>query len=180
MNLNRFVSRSSFNFFHAAKLPSFRLPTWETSCQSSELRWSTQNLLSAFRCLSREQHLANTLFKPVGWYKSNPKNSHCSEMTRRKPIKVLIIKSYDCLHLFWFSVTGKPQIKTAQLFQSSSWWNKSQYREEVWSTKHKIREQTVTVGFFWPSELSNSQTARLKGTKISRNNPFRVHILWQH
>lgn len=171
MTLNRFVSPSSFSFIHAAKLPSFRLPTWETSCQSSELRRSKQKLLSAFQCLSGEQYLANTLFKPAGWYKSNPKNSHCSEIIKRKHVTVLVIKSYDCLHLWWFSVTGKPGIKTGQLFQSSCWWNKSQYREAVWSTKQKISEQTVTVGVFWPPELRNSQTARLKGIKKIKITP---------
>lgn len=110
------------------------------------------------------------------WYKNYPINRDCSEITRMKHITVLVIKSYDCLHLWWFSINGRSGIKTGQLFQSSCWWNKSQYSEAVWSTKHKISEQIVTAGGFWPSELRNGQTRRLKGIKQPRNDPLRAHI----
>lgn len=172
MTLNRFVSHFSFNFIHADELPSFRLPSWEISCQSSDLRWSRQKLFSAFWCLPGKQYLANALFKSVGWYKSDPKNSHCSEITRRKYITVLVIKSYECLCLWWFSTIGKPGVKTGQLFQSSCWWNKSQYRDAVWSTKKKISEQTVTVRgglIFWIKKQPDCKTKKHK--KIWKRPP---------
>lgn len=37
--LSRFVLHVSLNFIHTLKSPSFSPPTWETSCQPSELRW---------------------------------------------------------------------------------------------------------------------------------------------
>lgn len=180
MTPSRFVSHVSLNFIHPAKLPSFSPPTWDRSCQPSELRWPRQQLLPSFQLLSRKQYLADALFKSVGWYRNNPTNGDCSEITRMKHITVLVIKSYDCLHFWWFSITERHGIKTGRLFQSSCWWSKSQYIEAVWPTKHKISEQIVTAGGFWPSELRNSQTRRLKGIKQSGNDPLRVHMLWQH
>lgn len=41
-------------------------------------------------------------------------------------------------------------------------------------------QNNVTAGDFWPSELRNTQTRRLKGIKRSRNDPLRADMLWQH